>query len=74
MRAPPNLGLQYASRFRRLYAELAERNDLAFVPFLLNGVGGNADLSLLDGIHPNAKGQERVAENVWKVLKEVLRN
>jgi acyl-CoA thioesterase-1 len=73
MRAPPNLGLPYASRFRRVYSELAERNDLAFVPYLLDGVGGHAELNLPDGIHPNAKGEERVAENVWKVLAKELR-
>jgi acyl-CoA thioesterase I len=73
LRAPPNLGLQYASRFRRLYPELAERNDLPLVPFLLDGVGGRAELNQDDGIHPNAQGQARVAENVWKVLEGELR-
>jgi acyl-CoA thioesterase-1 len=73
MRAPPNLGLPYASRFRRVFADLAERNDVAFVPYLLDGVGGYDELNQPDGIHPNAKGQERIAENVWKVLKDELR-
>jgi acyl-CoA thioesterase-1 len=73
LRAPPNLGLQYASRFRRLYPDLAERNDLPLVPFLLEGVGGHADLNQDDGIHPNAQGQARLADNVWKVLEGVLR-
>jgi acyl-CoA thioesterase-1 len=73
MRAPPNMGLAYASRFRSLYPELAERNDLPLVPFLLDGVAGRPELNLPDAIHPNAQGQERVAENVWRVLDEVLR-
>ncbi len=73
LRAPPNLGLQYASRFRRLYPDLAERNNLPLVAFLLDGVGGEANLNQPDGIHPNAQGQARVAENVWKVLEGELR-
>ena len=73
LRAPPNLGLQYASRFRRIYPELAERNDLQLVPFLLDGVGGHPELNQDDGIHPDAQGQDRLAENVWNVLEGVLR-
>jgi acyl-CoA thioesterase-1 len=73
MRAPPNLGLAYASRFRRAYTELVERDHLIFVPFLLEGVAGRPELNQPDGIHPNARGEERVAENVWKVLEGVLK-
>jgi acyl-CoA thioesterase-1 len=73
LRAPRNLGPAYAARFRAMYADLARENRVAFVPYLLEGVGGRSDLNLTDGIHPNAAGQEKVAENVWKVLKEELR-
>lgn len=72
MQAPPNLGNRYLREFRDIYPEVAEANDLRLVPFLLEGVGGVADLNLADGIHPNAQGQQRVAETVWKVLKAEL--
>jgi acyl-CoA thioesterase-1 len=72
MQAPPNLGNRYLSEFRDMYPGIAEANDLTLVPFLLEGVGGVADLNLADGIHPNAQGQQRVAETVWKVLKTEL--
>jgi acyl-CoA thioesterase-1 len=73
MRAPPNLGFGYARRFREVYPELAEKNDLPLVPFLLEGVAGVGGLNQADMIHPTAKGQQRMADVVWKVLEPVLR-
>jgi acyl-CoA thioesterase-1 len=72
MMAPPNLGNRYLTEFRSIYPELAEKNELPLIPFLLEGVGGEAELNLADGIHPNAAGQRRVAENVWEVLRGEL--
>jgi acyl-CoA thioesterase-1 len=45
---------------------------MAFIPFLLEGVGGEPELNQRDGIHPNEKGAEIVAGNVWKVLQPEL--
>ncbi|HEY7503226.1 MAG TPA: arylesterase [Gemmatimonadales bacterium] len=73
MRAPPNLGFGYARRFREVYPELAEKNDLPLVPFLLEGVAGVGSLNQADMMHPTAKGQQRMADVVWKVLEPVLR-
>jgi acyl-CoA thioesterase-1 len=73
MRAPPNLGLSYARRFEQVYGELAEKNDLPLVPFLLDGVAGRTALNQADGIHPTAEGQRRMAETMWEVLEPVLR-
>jgi acyl-CoA thioesterase-1 len=72
MQIPPNMGQDYTSAFKNLYPELAEKNKMVFIPFLLEGVGGEASLNLEDGIHPNEEGQKIVAENVWKALKDVL--
>ena len=58
--------------FRLVFRQLADKNKMAFVPFLLNGVAGNRLLNLPDGVHPNAKGYEIVAGNVWDVLKKIL--
>ena len=73
MRAPPNLGLGYSRRFRAIYGALAEENDLALVPFLLEGVAGVPSLNQSDMMHPTAAGQRRMADVVWKVLEPVLR-
>jgi acyl-CoA thioesterase-1 len=72
MQAPPNLGRPYAERFRAIYPELARANDVALVPFLLEGVAGVPALNQPDGVHPTAEGQERLAENVWAVLRPLL--
>jgi acyl-CoA thioesterase-1 len=73
MRAPPNLGFNYARRFREVYRDLAEENDVPLVPFLLEGVAGTPSLNQPDMIHPTAEGQRRMADVVWKVLEPVLR-
>lgn len=73
MEAMPNLGEKYAARFRAIYPELARENNTKLVPFLLEGVAGVDSLNQPDGIHPTAKGAERVAENVWRVLEGLVR-
>ncbi len=72
MRALPNYGLGYARRFREVYDDLAEKNDLSLVPFLLQGVAGQGEMNQDDMIHPNPSGHRVIAENVWKVLEPVL--
>jgi acyl-CoA thioesterase I len=72
MMIPPNYGPDYANQFRDLYPEIAKDLDVPLVPFLLEGVGGVADLNQADGIHPTAKGQELVAATVEPYLREIL--
>jgi acyl-CoA thioesterase-1 len=72
MQIPPNMGQKYASEFREVYQEIAEKNKITLIPFLLEGVGGEAKLNLPDGIHPTAEGHKIVAENVWKEIEGLL--
>lgn len=72
MLAPPNMGAKFTDEFKNMYPKLAAANNTALIPFFLNGVAGNPDLNLADGIHPNVEGQKIVAENVWTVLEKVL--
>ncbi len=62
----------YAIEFKALFRTLAEKNSLPFVPFLLQGVLGHRELNLPDGVHPNAAGQQILAENVWQILRPLL--
>ena len=62
----------YAAEFKALFRSLAEKNNVAFVPFLLQGVIGIRELNLPDGVHPNAQGQKILANNVWAVLQTVI--
>ncbi len=61
-----NYGPGYIGRFAAVYPELAKRNDLPLVPFLLEGVAGVDSLNQADVIHPTAAGQRRLAETVWQ--------
>ncbi|MBZ9786691.1 arylesterase [Psychroflexus sp. CAK57W] len=70
MQIPPNMGEDYTTDFRNIFPDLAEKNDVALIPFLLEGVAGDSELNQQDGIHPTAEGYKIVAENVWSVLKK----
>lgn len=72
MQVPPNMGRKYATEFREVFQQLAQKNNTTLIPFLLEGVGGIQDLNQSDGIHPNPDGHKIVAENVWKVIQPVL--
>jgi acyl-CoA thioesterase-1 len=72
MKLPPNYGPAYTGDFERLFPELAAEHDVALIPFLLEGVAARPGLNLPDGIHPNAEGYLRVAENVLEVLLPML--
>lgn len=72
MQIPPNMGQDYTTEFRTIFPELAEKNELPLVPFLLKGVGGIPELNQEDGIHPTEEGQKILAQNVWEILKEVI--
>lgn len=72
MQIPPNMGKKYTSAFRSMYPDLAKQNNISLVPFILEGVGGKAELNLEDGIHPTAEGHRILANNVWSVLQDLL--
>jgi acyl-CoA thioesterase-1 len=72
MEAPPNYGQEYALAFREAFRDVAMKERVLFIPFLLKDVAGNSDLNQGDGIHPNAQGAARVADTVWGVLRPML--
>lgn len=72
MQAPPNMGRTYADAFRDVFPRLANRNGIALIPFLLEGVAADRQLNQADGIHPTAEGHAILAETVWATLEPVL--
>lgn len=72
MQIPPNYGPEYTTAFAEMYPRIAKELDVPLVPFLLEKVGGIRELNLEDGIHPNAQGQEILAENVLPYLEELV--
>lgn len=74
MQIPPNYGARYTESFAKIYSELAKKNNLLLVPFLLEGVATNPSLMQNDGIHPTAEGQPLVMENVRGYFEKLLEN
>jgi len=72
MEAPPSYGPVYTSQFRQVFRDLAREQDVAFMPFFLEGVAGIPGLNQADGIHPTAEGAVIVEQAVWKSLKPLL--
>mgnify|MGYP002624903916 CR=1 FL=1 len=72
MRLPPNYGAAYVDSFEEIFPRLARELDVAWVPFLLEGVAGRRRLNLPDGIHPNAEGHEIIAEVVLPVVRDAV--
>jgi acyl-CoA thioesterase-1 len=72
MEAPPNYGVAYTRSFRSIYGEVARKENVTLLPFLLGGVAGISRLNQADGVHPNVAGERIVADNVWKGLKPIV--
>ena len=73
MEALPLQGWQYTIDFHRMYDELAAQYGVPLVPFVMNGVLGNRDLILDDGVHPNAAGARVIAERIWEYVQPMAR-
>lgn len=74
MMVPPNYGKRYSDAFQKVYTDLQEHYAIAFVPFFLEGIAGNEDLLLSDNLHPNAKAQPLILENIWESIEDLLQN
>ncbi len=69
---PPNYGSDYVKSFTGMYGDLAKKYNLRFVPFLLINVYQHPEMMQSDGIHPNGKGNEIVAQDVFKLIQPLL--
>ena len=72
MLAPPNLGRDYGDAFDALFPALAEKHEVAFYPFLLDGVAADPALNLSDGMHPNAEGVKVIADRMAPHLEALV--
>jgi acyl-CoA thioesterase I len=72
MQIPPNMGNAYTNNFQKIYPEIAQEENVPLIPFLLEGVAGNPELNLKDGIHPTEKGHLIILETLWPfILQEI---
>ena len=72
MKLPPNYGEKYRKEFERMYQDLAREKKITLLPFLLEGVAGERALNLEDGIHPNEKGHQRIADAVTAFFQPLI--
>jgi len=74
MRLPPNYGLRFTEAFAQVFVDLSDQHDVPLVPFLLTGIAGEPDQSLMqsDGIHPTAAAQQRILDNAWPPIETWL--
>lgn len=72
MRAPPNLGPDYAGPFDAIWPDLAKRYDAALYPFILDGVIGQPQLMQDDHVHPTADGVAAIAGRLLPTVEAAL--
>jgi len=72
MVAPSAYGKEYQNQFNSLYLDLAEQYNLAFYPFLLEGVALKPELNQSDGKHPNQEGIQLISQKLAKIIKKII--
>jgi acyl-CoA thioesterase-1 len=72
MRMLPNLGPEYIQAFATSYPRLAEKHQVIFMPFFLDGVAGQPALNQADKLHPNAEGYRRIVENLYPYVRQAI--
>ena len=72
IRMPPNYGPRYTADFAHMYTDIAQRDHIPVVPFLLESVALNPNLMQADGMHPNARAAPLVLDTVWQRLLPLL--
>ena len=72
MRAPPNLGAEFARKFDAIYPELASEYRLTFYPFFLDGVAADPKFNQRDGIHPTAEGIAALVARILPKAEELV--
>jgi acyl-CoA thioesterase-1 len=73
MRAPPNMGDEYAGSFDAIFPELADKHGILLYPFFLDGVAGNLALNQSDGIHPTAEGIALIVDQMMPQVEALIK-
>jgi acyl-CoA thioesterase-1 len=73
MRMPPNYGPRYSQEFQEIYSRLSREHRLPLIPFVLEDVALDANLMQADGLHPNAKAQPKLLNEIWPRLEPLLK-
>ncbi len=73
IQVPTNYGPQYTSSFQRIYRDLAVKYRIGVAALLDQQLALDMAYFQADGIHPNAKAQPLLLDNVWIQLALLLR-
>jgi acyl-CoA thioesterase-1 len=72
MMAQESYGVNYAKQFNSIYPDLSKKYKIKLYPFLLDGVALNPELNLDDGKHPNIKGVQVIAKNIFPIIQDEI--
>lgn len=72
MKAPRNMGPDYAAKFDAIYPALAAAHSVIFYPFFLDGVATDPKLNQGDGMHPNATGVDVIVGRILPKVEELI--
>ena len=70
---PTNYGPQYASAYRKVFDDLRVRYKISSAALMSPEMAVDLTYFQADGIHPNAKAQPLLLNNVWIPLEPLLR-
>jgi acyl-CoA thioesterase-1 len=73
MKMPPNYGKEYTEAFEKIYPRLASQYRLTLIPFFLDGVAAQSNLNQADGIHPTGQGYRVIVDQIWPIIKPLLK-
>ncbi len=69
---PANYGHAFREKFRQIFFDIAQSQQVSLVPFFLKGVAETRELMQPDGIHPAAQAQPVILDNIWPALKDLM--
>ncbi len=73
IRVPTNYGPQYTTAFQQIYQDLAVKYRIGVAALVDQEIALDLAYFQPDGIHPNAKAQPLLLDNVWIQLSPLLR-
>ena len=73
VQVPSNYGPQYTASFQKIYDDLRSRYKIGVAALMSPQVALDLAYFQADGIHPNARAQPLLLDNVWIQLSPLLR-
>ncbi|MGH1537375.1 MAG: arylesterase [Gammaproteobacteria bacterium] len=72
IKLPSNYGKKYTQAFHQVYIDLAKKNNILLVPFLLEGIALEDKFLQTDRLHPTVEAQKLILENVWPTISKII--